>query len=540
MTAGDRAAAGSAWPAAGLVLAAALAWTPVTRALPPLGVLRGGLGPALAVGSALWALGRRRGWSLGAALGRVPLGALAVAAGVLYGAVGLAYARVVPASGDEVEYLMLAQSLWREHDLDLADNFARGDQLELMAGLSDMPFGTFRADGRPITTHSVGLPLLLAPAYALGGRPACVLLMAVLGALLTLETGRLARLLTGSEVAARWAWLLAAGPPVFFYSFHTYTEVPSALAMVAALRLLLAPAGPGRAILAALLASALPWLHVKLIPAAAVLGVLGILRLAGAARLAFLATAAACAAGYLAFYGLVYGDPWPLALYGSKLPKKVRRADPGESLAGLFFDSSFGLLFTAPAFAVAAGALTAWRRPSRDAWAALALGAALVLPLVFWQTWWAGACPPARFLVPLAPLLAVAAAGRLAEPRGLARWGAPLALGGWALGLFMSLRPAEQLLLNGRGTPTLAWEALGGQPTLGRYLPLLTSGQADDGRVALVWGLVLLSVLALDALAVRRERVERAFARPWLALGLAASVATAVELWARWGVSAPR
>ncbi len=528
VTAGD-----PAWPAAGLVLAAVLAWTPVTRVLPPLGVLRGGLGPTLAAGGLLWALGRWRGWSMGAWLARAPLGTLALAAGLAYGAVGLAYARVVPASGDEVEYLMLAQSLWREHDLDLADNFARGDQLEFMAGLSEMPFGTFRADGRPITTHSVGLPLLLAPVYALGGRPACVLLMALLGALLTLETGRLARLLTGSEVAARWAWLLAAGPPVFFYSFHTYTEVPSALALVAALRLLLAPAGPGRAVLAALLASVLPWLHVKLIPAAAVLGVLGILRLAGRARLAFLATAAVCGAGYLAFYGLVYGDPWPLALYGSKLPKKVRRADPGESLAGLFLDSSFGLLFTAPAFTVAAGALTAWRRPSRDTWATLALGAGLVLPLVFWQTWWAGACPPARFLVPLAPLLAVAAGGRLAEPRGLARWGAPLALGSWALGLFMSLRPAEQLLLNGRGTPTLAWEALGGQPTLGRYLPLLTGGDPAEWRVALAWGLSLLLALGLDALALRRERLDRAFGRPWLALGLAAALTAAVELWAR-------
>lgn len=519
--------------AIGLLLPA-LAWSPLARALPPLGVLRGGLGAALAAGGLLWALGRWRGWSLGAWLVRAPLGALALAAGVLYGVVGLAYARVVPASGDEVEYLMLAQSLWREHDLDLADNFARGDQLEFMAGLGEMPFGTFRADGRPITTHSVGLPLLLAPFYALGGRPACVLLLAALGALLTLETARLARLLTGSEVAARWAWLLTAGPPVCFYSFHTYTEVPSALALVAGLRLLLAPAGPGRAILAALLASALPFLHVKLIPAAAVLGVVGLLRLRGAARWWFAGTAAACGAACLAFYGLVYGDPWPLALYGSKLPKKVRRAEPGESLAGLFLDSSFGLLFTAPVFVLAAGALATLRRTlGREGLAALALGGALLLPLVFWQTWWAGACPPARFLVPLAPLLAVAAATRLAEPRGLARWGAPLAVGGLALALFMSLRPAEQLLLNGRGTPTLVWEALGGQPGLGRYLPLLTSGDPAEWRVALVWGLALLALLALDALATTRERVAAAFGRPWLPLTLAAAVAAAVELWAR-------
>lgn len=523
------------WPSLAVaLLLPVLAQTSLATLVPPLGVLRGGLGPALAAAGVLAALGRRRRWSLGRWLEAPRLGTLVLAAGLAYATVGLAYTRVVQASGDEVEYLMLAQSLWREHDLDLADNFARGDQLEFMPGLSAMPFGTFRADGRPITTHSVGLPLLLAPFYALGGRSACVLLLAALGALLTLETARLARLLTGSETAARWAWLLTAGPPVLFYSFHTYTEVPSTLALVASLRLLLSPATPGRAVAAALLASALPWLHVKLIPAAAVLGALGLLRLAGSARWAFAVTAAACGAAYLAFYGLVYGDPWPLALYGSKVPKKVRRSDPGQSLTGLFFDSSFGLLFTAPAFALAAAASASLRRRlTRDGAAAVALGLALLLPLAFWQTWWAGSCPPARFLVPLAPLLAVAAATRLTRPHGLARWGGPLALGGWALALFMSLRPAEQLLLNGRGNPTLAWEALGGQPTLGRYLPLLVSGEPAESRVALVWGVALLALLALDALAAKRQRVDDAFGRPWLPLTLAATVAAAIELWAR-------
>lgn len=526
----------AAWwpPLAVASLLPALAHTPLATLVPPLGVLRGGLGPALAVAGLLAALGRWRDWSLARWLAAPRLGALALSAALAYSAVGLAYARVVPASGDEVEYLMLAQSLWREHDLDLADNFTRGDQLEFMAGLGEMPFGTFRADGRPITTHSVGLPLLLAPVYALGGRPACVVLLAALAALLTLETARLARLLTGSETAARWAWLLTAGPPVLFYSFHAYTEVPSTLALVASLRLLLSPATPRRAVAAALLASALPWLHVKLIPAAAVLGVIGLLRLAGPARWAFAATAGACAAAYLAFYGVVYGDPWPLALYGSKLPKKVRRAEPGEGLAGLFLDSSFGLLFSAPAFVLAAAALASVRRSlTRDTLATLALGLALLLPLVFWQTWWAGACPPARFLVPLAPLLAIAAATRLDQPRGLARWGTPLALAGLALALGMSLRPAEQLLLNGRGAPTLVWEALGGQPTLGRYLPLLTSGEPAEWRVALVWGVALLALLALDALAAKRRRLDEAFGQPWLALSLAAAVAIAIKLWAR-------
>jgi hypothetical protein len=229
-----------------------------------------------------------------------------------------------------------------------------------------------------------------------------------------------------------------------------------------------------------------------------------------------------CAAAYLAFYGYVYGDPWPLALYGSKLPKKVKRASPLESLPGLFLDGSHGLLPTAPVFVLSLAALLAVRRIwTRELAALLALAAALLLPLLAWQTWWAGHCPPARFLVPVAPLLAVVAAchGRTSAT-GLAHWRTGLVGFGLALAVFMSALPAEHLLLNDHGEPPRVWELLGGTPSVGRYLPLLVTADAAERRVALVWALLLAGLLALDGLARKRPAVDALFRRAWLPLGL--------------------
>src|SRR6185436_9272946 len=83
-------------------------------------------------------------------------------------AIGLAYTLRLRVSGDEPHYLLMAQSLWREHDLDLRDNHSREDWREYTPGPIVPHYAAPRADGRPYPAHSPGLPLLLAPLYALG------------------------------------------------------------------------------------------------------------------------------------------------------------------------------------------------------------------------------------------------------------------------------------------------------------------------------------------------------------------------------------
>jgi hypothetical protein len=416
-------------------------------------------------------------------------------------ALGLRYVRATPATGDEVEYLLLAQSLWREHDLDLADNFARGDHLEYTHDLREMPYGTWRADGRPVSTHSVGLPLALAPVYAAGGRAGCVAVLALCAAAAAALVRRHAAQLAADDEAGLLAFALVAGPPLFFYGFHVYTEAPSALLAFAAFVLLRREGGAARAVVAAVAVSALGWLHVKMIPAAIVLGFFGVLRQRGASRVAFAAVVGLCAAAYGIHHYAVFGDPSPLSLYGSKVPRKVQRSSPWLGLPGLMLDGAFGLLPVAPGFVLGlAGLGTFARRLGRDGAWGLALLAALLLPVLFWRTWWGGFCPPARFLVPMAPFLAVAAACRVAVSRqGLARARWPLAAWGIALALYASARPERRLLLAERTGPAPLFEALRvGGMSPNDLLPRLTPGAMTPWRAA-AWTALLAAALALDA-----------------------------------------
>ena len=210
---------------------------PLVAAAPCLGVVRGPLGWVLA------------GLALGVTLARLLDGlwhpalpsprVLMALPALAFAITGLHYASRLKVSGDEPHYLLMAQSLWRERDLDLRDNFARGDFREYVPALIAPHYGAPLPDGRPFPAHGAGLPLLLAPIYALGGRAACVLFLALCAGLLCDQTRRLSEAVIGQRDAALWAWAVAVGPPVFFYSFHIYTEMPSALALAFALRMLL-------------------------------------------------------------------------------------------------------------------------------------------------------------------------------------------------------------------------------------------------------------------------------------------------------------
>ena len=122
-------------------------------------------------------------------------------------------------------------------------------------------------------------------------------------------------------------------------------------------------------------------------------------------------------------------------------------------------------------------------------------------------------CPPARFIVPIVPLMAIAVAHRVAaSSRGLARWRWPLVTIGLALGAYMVHHPVDRLLLNKRDQPTRVWTWLAGDVDLGRYLPSLVSRDPEELKLALVWVVLLGVVLALDGQARRAMAPIASFA----------------------------
>ena len=100
-----------------------------------------------------------------------PVAAVVALAGLLlYGGVAWRFAGsgLFP-GGDEPHYLVLAQSLWRDHDFKIENNHARGDTLEYFR-LPLQPHYLERGrDGEIYSIHPVGLAIVAAPIYAAGG-----------------------------------------------------------------------------------------------------------------------------------------------------------------------------------------------------------------------------------------------------------------------------------------------------------------------------------------------------------------------------------
>ena len=85
-------------------------------------------------------------------------------------------------SGDEPHYLVIAQSLWRDGDLKIENNHERGDYREYYPEDLEPHYLTRGADGEIYSIHPIGISVILAPVYALGGYKGAVWFLIALGA----------------------------------------------------------------------------------------------------------------------------------------------------------------------------------------------------------------------------------------------------------------------------------------------------------------------------------------------------------------------
>ena len=355
-------------------------------------------------------------------------------------------ARVGP-DGDEPQYLMVTESLIRDHDLVLDQDFNE----ERYKAFFPRPLGPdFRIrgpEGQIYSLHAVGLSLLILPAYWAFGYAGASFFMAFLAALLVRELRRLVGALTGDErLAEGTAWLVGLSPPVIHFAGLIFTEIPAALVLCIGLRTATLGRTSRSALVAAVCASALPWLNVRYaILSVAVAGALAWRLLAeararsGAARLVptFLPPALILIGSAL-FISLYHHALWgffdPRRVYGRR--REFSLDILPEGLPGLFFDQEFGLLVYAPIFVLsAAGFVHLWRLRKSLAIAGLFAVLGVIATASVWPMWRGGFNPPARFLVPLVPLLAATLApvlkrGLRPSTALLAGWGLWCGLGG--------------------------------------------------------------------------------------------------------------
>ncbi len=375
--------------------------TLISRAsVEPLRLLGERLGPDLALAALLtawlpaaviWLRGRRVALAVAALL--VPL--------------AVATPHLTPALyGDEPFHLAIMESVLGDGDIDLGNN------VDLEAHPQE---SIFDQDGDLL--HSPALGALLLPGFAMAGRTGALLLLALIGAAAVALVARRARRLGVPEARIRGlALILAATYPVAVFATQIWVELLGALALAA---ILVAAAGGrgGRwaAVAWALLATVVKTRLGLLVFPPALAAWWGNRRGRVFGFVVLVAAAAASAAvGYVTM-----GHPF--GIY-RRLHHLVP-SDPGMAVrvvGGLAFDPAGGLLFSAPLWLVAlAGVAALWRRGGPGE-RMLLLGCGLtVAALLHSLEWYGGGSPPARYLVPMLPAVALAGGMILRDPR---RW----------------------------------------------------------------------------------------------------------------------
>ena len=349
-------------------------------------------------------------------------------------------------SGDEPHYLVLINSLLRDGDLDLANNYAAVHQGDPQAGLhfsgaaldhhtvwfegttrrnwlniyetdpaswdhdgNSVPVPRLRAgqsspmEGHgEISTHPSGLALILGPLlFPFRGtgllEPAAILCSALgmIAAMLVF------RALIRTYKASAWSADLATavtflGTPLWHYGRALFTESFLTLFCVASYSLVLRGRSP-------LAAGLLIGMGVLLKPTLAILGVPLLILLVFERNYdsvaLFMLPVAAAVAVTVGLNALLLGSPW----------RAVQEWIPGSFFEGawqMFASPQRGLLITAPAIVVAALAWPQFINDHRRDAVVLLAGVALYYGLfASFAYWHGGACYSIRHVVPVLPLM---------------------------------------------------------------------------------------------------------------------------------------
>jgi hypothetical protein len=445
---------------------------------------------------------------------------------LLYAAIAARGQLQVGPQGDEPQYLMVADSLWHEGNLSPEKGFSEGRYLAFHDGPLAPHYRVRGKGGQIYSLHAVGLSLLVLPAYAMGGYPAASFFMALLTGLLAWQIRELLRVGSGSDrLAEGMGWVVALSPPLVHYPGLIFTEVPAALILATLLRQ--AQEARGWKVQTALglgmLLAFLPWLNIRYAPLALILLAYGLWSRPGRSRaLAYVLPSLVSSAGIAAYHSVLYGFCDPRRVYGPR--PELSLANVPEGLPGLLLDQEFGLLVYAPVFVLALpGFWSYWRKDRRQSITSMVLLGVVLLTAAAWPMWRGGFNPPARFLLPVVPILALAAS--LAVDRALGAGGALLV--GWSLwtGLLGAWEP--RLVHRDRDGTAPLFRTYSGAEEWTRLLPGYVLADPDRYRLSLVWSGALLLAVARRRSPVTGTRLAVASLGLIAAAGIASSLSHA-------------
>jgi hypothetical protein len=279
----------------------------------------------------------------------------------------------LPASGGhdlsepEAQTLLVAESIVSDGDLDLRDEYGARSWRSFYSG--DLAPRAGPRNGRLLDPIGIAFPLLIAPAYALGGVIAVELFLAALAAIAFVLAAALGRRIV-PEPWATSAALVAGLSPV---APDAVAGTVVAGAVLLALRVREQPRLRS-AFWCAMLVAALPWLGAKFAAPAIVVALATTRwlrrRRRGLAGLVALEVVIFSVVLYVTVDDNLYGGPFPASLLSD--PGATGASGIGEHLArtprllGLWIDRDVGLLRWAPFAALALVALWLLARSRRE------------------------------------------------------------------------------------------------------------------------------------------------------------------------------
>ncbi len=275
--------------------------------------------------------------------------------------------------GDEPHYLLAAESLLDDGDVDVNDEYAARAYEDFYP--YDLDRHGKETEGRLNEPHGLGFPLLILPAYAVGGAEGVELFLAAIAAIAVALAYRLALRVVPDPWAIGAAAVTGLSPPFIAYGSAVYPELSAGAALAgAALLALKLDERPSRrrAFGCFALLGMLPWLGTKFALPGLVIGVF-------AARSLWRARRRTLAVGAieLSLFSVALMIGINEALYGGPTPYSadvegetatdasfpLGYLERSYRLAALFIDREYGLFRWAPVFALLfAGLWWLWRR----------------------------------------------------------------------------------------------------------------------------------------------------------------------------------
>jgi hypothetical protein len=362
----------------------------------------------------------------------------------------------LPYSGDEPHYLVIANSIVQDGDVDVKNDYLQQRYLSYMHAPIDPHVNTsiFGANAPHwYSQHGVGLPALLVPAVVLDGARGAAATMVLVAALVLV----LAYLWVGRFTRERSLALIATaalGVSAFFLALEgrIFPDLPTAALLLGCLLLLELPSARKlHLLLLAALVAASPWFHFKnALPFATVLAIAAV-RVVRTARggervrrvILLTLPVVASAIGYECAVHTWYGSWLPTRMFPPG--NNAFALDPARAMAAMSFDSERGLFANNPALLLILAGLPVWLRQYRGPFLrlALVLGPTILVQSTF-NDWSGGYAPRARYALQFVPALLPAVALFLKEaPRAARRVVAVLVGLQAALALaFVSLHPS--------------------------------------------------------------------------------------------------